>query len=103
MALVKKGVSRQDAHEEIRVLSHEASGAVKLEGKPNDLIERIRRTAFFEPIHAELDSLLDGSTFIGRAPQQVDKYLAPKGEVDSILERYRQDGLTDKAGDSLVI
>ncbi|KAG8625887.1 hypothetical protein KVT40_006288 [Elsinoe batatas] len=92
MALVKKGVSRQDAHEEIRVLSHQASAAVKLEGKPNDLIERIRVTKFFEPIHAELDSLLNPSTFIGRAPQQVEKYLGPGGEAESVLSRYRGKG-----------
>ena len=102
MALVKKGVSRQDAHEEIRVLSHQASAAVKLEGKPNDLIDRIRVTPFFEPIIKDLDSLLDASTFVGRAPQQVEKYLAPKGEVDSVIERYRQQGLS-KAADGLVI
>jgi len=103
MALVKKGVSRQDAHEEIRVLSHQASAAVKLEGKPNDLIDRIRVTPFFEPIIGELDTLLDASTFVGRAPQQVEKYLAKGGEVDSVLEPYRKSGMADKAGDGLVI
>ena len=44
---------------------------VKLEGKPNDLVERIRSSEYFQPIHAELDALLDPITFIGRAPQQV--------------------------------
>ncbi|KAM5351384.1 hypothetical protein ACJ41O_004107 [Fusarium nematophilum] len=37
MRLCAKGVSRQDAHEETRVLSHQASAVVKQEGKPNDL------------------------------------------------------------------
>ena len=32
MKLVAKGGSRQEAHEEIRVLSHQAAAAVKLEG-----------------------------------------------------------------------
>ena len=103
MALVKKGISRQDAHEEIRVLSHQASAAVKMEGKPNDLIERIRVTPFFEPILSELDQLLDGKTFTGRAPQQVEKYLAKGGEVDSVLEKYRQQGMGNKVADGLVI
>lgn len=103
MALTKKNVSRQDAHEEIRVLSHQASDVVKNQGKPNDLIERIRVTDFFKPIIPELDELLDAKTFVGRAPQQVEKYLAKGGEVDKILERYRQQGIEDKAGDGLVI
>lgn len=66
MALVQKGASRQDAHEEIRVLSHQAAARVKQDGKDNDLIERIRRTEFFKPIWAELDQLMDPKTFIGK-------------------------------------
>lgn len=88
MALVAKGVSRQDAHEHIRVLSHEAGAAVKQEGKSNDLIERIERDDFFKPIVDELPKLMDASTFIGRAPQQVEKFTAPGGEVSKALEKY---------------
>lgn len=88
MALSKRGVSRQEAHEEIRVLSQQAAHVVKGEGGQNDLIERIRKTKFFEPIHAELDSLLEPSTFIGRAPEQVDKFTGPDGEVESALAPY---------------
>ncbi|KAL4948926.1 Cullin repeat-like-containing domain protein [Aspergillus filifer] len=86
MACVKKGLSRQDAHEEIRVLSHQASDNVKKLGKNNDLLERIRRTAFFEPILGELDALLDPGTFVGRAPQQVEKFTST--EVKKALEPY---------------
>jgi adenylosuccinate lyase len=96
MALAKKGVSRQEAHEEIRRLSHEATLVVKTEGKPNDLIERIKRTEFFMPIIGELDSLLDQSTFIGRAPQQVDKFI--DGEVEAAIAKYKVD-LSAKAAD----
>lgn len=53
------------------MLSHEAAFVVKMEGGDNDLIERIRKCAYFAPIHAQLDSLLDPTTFVGRAPQQV--------------------------------
>ena len=59
MACVHRGLSRQDAHEEIRVLSHQASAVVKQEGKQNDLIERIKKAKFFEPILPQLDTLLD--------------------------------------------
>lgn len=86
MALVKKGVSRQDAHEEIRVLSHEAGAEVKQHGRDNDLIERIKRTEFFKPILGELDALLDPATFIGRSPQQVDAFYTR--EVAVALKKY---------------
>ncbi|CAM0135053.1 adenylosuccinase ade13 [Umbelopsis sp. WA50703] len=75
MAMVKKGGDRQVCHEEIRVLSHQAARVVKQEGGQNDLIERVRNTEYFKPIWDELDALLDPSTFIGRAPQQVDSFL----------------------------
>lgn len=48
MKLVALGKSRQDAHEEIRVLSHQASDVVKKQGGKNDLIERIKKTEFFQ-------------------------------------------------------
>ena len=75
MRIVAKGGSRQDAHERIRVLSHEASAVVKLEGKDNDLIERISKDGFFKPIWGELDELLKPETFVGRAPEQVEHFV----------------------------
>lgn len=44
-------------------------------GLENDLIERVRGDAYFDPIKGELDGLLDPRTFIGRAPEQVDKFV----------------------------
>lgn len=61
MRLCAQGVSRQDAHEEIRVLSHQAGSVVKNEGKPNDLVDRIRSNEFFRPIWGELDAMLDAT------------------------------------------
>lgn len=87
MAMVEKGASRQDCHEEIRVLSHEASAQVKQEGGRNDLIDRVRKTKYFEPIWEQLDSLLDPSTFVGRAPQQTEKFV--KKTVAEALEPYK--------------
>jgi len=66
MAMVERGASRQETHEVVRVLSHQAAAVVKGEGKDNDLIERIRGTEFFAPIMGELEGLLDARTFIGR-------------------------------------
>jgi adenylosuccinate lyase len=87
MAMVELGGSRQECHEQIRVLSHEAGRVVKVEGKDNDLIERVRRTEYFKPIWGKLDKLLDPSTFVGRAPEQVDDFI--ETEVDPILAKYR--------------
>ena len=84
MALVTKSSSgansnstgdRQEAHERIRVLSHQAARVVKEEGGQNDLIEWIKNDAFFEPIWGILDDLLDSKTFIGRAPEQVQEFV----------------------------
>ncbi|CAB4400444.1 unnamed protein product [Rhizophagus irregularis] len=88
MAMVKKGGDRQQCHEEIRILSHEAAKQVKQEGKENDLIDRIKKTEYFKPIYDELDSLMRPTTFIGRAPQQVDKFL--KDYVEPALEPYSE-------------
>ncbi|KAJ5172737.1 hypothetical protein N7492_005330 [Penicillium capsulatum] len=68
------------------VLSHQASDNVKKQGKDNDLLDRIRRTAFFNPILPDLDNLLDAQTFIGRAPQQVEKFTTT--EVAAALKPY---------------
>ncbi|KAF2174409.1 putative adenylosuccinate lyase Ade13 [Zopfia rhizophila CBS 207.26] len=90
MALVKKNISRQDVHEEIRVLSHEAGAEVKQHGRNNDLIDRIRRTEFFKPILGELEELLKPETFIGRCPEQVQAFY--EREVSKALEKYYKAG-----------
>lgn len=85
MAMVKKGASRQECHEEIRVLSQEAGRRVKEEGADNDLVERIRSNGYFSPIHAELEALLDASTYTGLAELQVASFLK---EVRASLKPY---------------
>ena len=80
MAMVQRGGDRQEVHEAIRVHSHAAAHVVKVDGGDNDLIERIRKDVFFAPIHADLDSLLDPKTFIGRAPEQVKRFLRDEVE-----------------------
>ncbi|PVV03555.1 hypothetical protein BB560_001958 [Smittium megazygosporum] len=88
MAMVEIGESRQECHEQVRVLSHEAAYVVKHEGKENDLLERIKKTKYFEPILPKLDLLLDPSTFIGRAPQQVDSFI--NKHVNPALAKYEE-------------
>jgi len=86
MEMVKAGGDRQECHEQIRVLSHEAGDMVKCQGRDNDLIERIKKCEYFAPIHDRIDSLMDSSTFIGRAPEQVTEFLDE--EVNPVLQRY---------------
>lgn len=76
-------------HINYSVLSHQAGAVVKQEGKPNDLIERIRKTPYFEPVLPEIESLLDPATFIGRCPEIVHKLVATK--VKTALEPYAED------------
>ncbi|NWW07997.1 PUR8 lyase, partial [Oreocharis arfaki] len=88
MAMVKAGGNRQDCHEKIRVLSQQAAAVVKQEGGDNDFIARVRADPYFSPIHKQLESLLDPSSFTGRAPQQVvAKFL--KEEVRPALTPYQ--------------
>lgn len=95
MKLVALGVSRQDAHEEIRVLSHQASDVVKNQGGQNDLIERIRKTEFFAPILSELDNLLKPENFIGRCEDQVQRFV--DNDVKTALAPYQEAILSAKA------
>jgi adenylosuccinate lyase len=86
MAMVDKRASRQEAHEHIRVLSHQAGDAVKKLGKQHDLKARIVNDPFFAPVVNDLDNLFNSKTFIGRAPEQVEEFV--KLEVTPALEPY---------------
>jgi adenylosuccinate lyase len=84
MAAVQAGGDRQELHELIRQHSQAAAQQVKGEGKPNDLIERIKADPAFAAI--DIDALLDPSAFVGRAPQQVDEFIAEL--ADPVRARY---------------
>lgn len=75
MDAVKAGGDRQELHERIRELSMEAGKAVKEEGKPNDLLDRIAADPLFGKSREELDEVLDPSKYVGRAPEQVEEFL----------------------------
>ncbi|KAI1271082.1 adenylosuccinate lyase [Xylaria sp. FL0933] len=89
MKLCATGVSRQEAHEEIRVLSHQAANVVKQEGKPNDLIDRIKATEFFRPIWADLDDMLRPELYIGRSVEIVERYCGLEGVAEKKIQPYR--------------
>ena len=72
---VKRGGNRQQLHELIRRCSME-SVAVMREGLPCDLLSRLAQQPEFGLSENELNALLDPAAFIGRAPQQVERFLA---------------------------
>ncbi len=75
MEAVRAGGDRQDLHEAIRRHSMEAGRMVKVEGRPNDLLERLAADPLFAGVAPKFKDLLDPALFIGRAPQQVEDYL----------------------------
>jgi adenylosuccinate lyase len=85
MAGVRAGGDRQDLHERVRVHSQEAGRQVKEQGLANDLIERLKGDAAFAKV--DLGSALDAKRFVGRAPEQVDQFIAEI--VTPIRQRYQ--------------
>jgi adenylosuccinate lyase len=73
---VRAGGNRQAVHEIIRRHSIEAARAVKDGAPRNDLLDRLAGDPEFGVGLDDLRSLLDPTRFVGRAPQQVDEFLA---------------------------
>jgi len=93
MAGVAAGGDRQELHERIRRHSQAAAAVVKNEGGENDLLARLAADPAFAKV--DLAATLDPSQFVGRAPQQVDEFLAEV--VEPILARYPQATADDSA------
>lgn len=75
-----------------------AGVVVKGQGKPNDLMNRIKQDDKFKAVHDKLDAMIDPMKFVGRAPEQVDEFLAQ--EIDPILAA-NQDLLAVKSVDGV--
>jgi adenylosuccinate lyase len=75
MDAVKEGGNRQELHEKIRELSMEAGRTIKIEGKENNLLERIAQDPAFHTTPQQLQDILDPKHYIGCAPTQVENYL----------------------------
>ncbi len=84
MAAVAQGGNRQQLHEVIRQNSLAAARAVKQEGKPNDLLERLAADPAFAGV--DWQQITNADQFVGRAPQQVDSFV--KNHIDPIRDRY---------------
>ncbi len=85
MAAVAAGGDRQELHEQIRRHSHDVTAALKAGAARNDLLERLRADSAFAAV--DFEQVLATGHFAGRAPEQVDEFLAE--EIEPIRRRYR--------------
>jgi len=85
MQAVRRGGDRQALHERIRRHAKAAADRVK-EGGTNDLVERLMGDPEFRLEREEIAATLDPARHVGRAPEQVDAFLAEY--VDPLLARY---------------
>ncbi len=84
MHAVEAGGDRQELHERIRRHAFAAADRMKA-GEESDLVTRVSADPAFGMDEAVLTELLDPRRFVGRAPEQVDAFLA--GWVEPVLER----------------
>lgn len=75
MRAVKKGANRQEIHEKIRVYSHEAALGSKLQGKNNDLLDKIAEDKDFMLSKDEISETLDPYLYTGRSASQVTSFI----------------------------
>jgi adenylosuccinate lyase len=86
MHATARGGDRQELHEGIRQHSMAAARRMKEEGADADLLGRIAGDARFGVSAAELEDMVDARRFVGRAPEQVTRFL--ESWVAPVLDRY---------------
>ena len=84
-----KGGDRQALHEAIRRHSVAAAEQVKLYGRDNDLLERIKADPAFSLTDEEMAQLTDPATFTGMAERQCETFL--RGTVKPLLEKNKNE------------
>lgn len=88
MDCAKRGADRQDMHEAIREHSVAVAKRMKLEGKDNDLLERLLADPRFMLTREDLDRILNVRSFIGLAPEQTESFI--ENEVKPVLDKNRE-------------
>jgi adenylosuccinate lyase len=83
MEAAAKG-DRQALHERIRRHSHAVTAHLKAGGEMNDLLDRLQADPAFAGV--DFEAVRRQVNFVGRAPEQVDEFLAQ--EVNPIRNRY---------------
>lgn len=91
---VESGGDRQAVHEVIRRHSMSASRAMKEGAASNDLLQRLAADTDFGLSDKDIASATDPTQFVGRAPQQVDEFLA------EVVEPYLAGGARAQPEDS---
>ena len=86
MEAVKKGGDRQELHEQIRQHSMKAAAQVKVEGKDNDLLQRIINDPGFQLTADDLEEIMMADQYVGRAPEQTEAFIM--NHIKPVLMRY---------------
>ena len=86
MAAVARGADRQTVHKLVRDHSQAVTEALKRGAVRNDLLDRLRKEKAFAAV--DFETVLDRTSLVGRAPQQVNEFLADV--VEPIRKRYPQ-------------
>ena len=89
MESVKKGMDRQEVHEIIRELSMEETKEIKLNGKHNNLIERIIKDGRLGLKAEDMEGILVSANYTGFATQQTEDFI--REEIDPVLEKYKDE------------
>jgi len=84
MAATAHGLDRQAVHQNIRDHSQAVTAALKAGAARNDLLDRLRADPRLAKV--DFDAVLAAGRFVGRAPEQVDEFIAE--EVEAIRQRY---------------
>ena len=84
MAAVAGGADRQEVHEVIRKQSRVVTAGIQAGTGGNDLLARLANEPSFAGV--DMTAALDAKAFIGRAPEQVDEFIAE--EVEPVRRRY---------------
>ncbi|MDE6580085.1 MAG: adenylosuccinate lyase [Ruminiclostridium sp.] len=94
MREVEMGGDRQKLHEELRQHSIAAAKVVKEDAGENDLVDRIAADPKFKIAKEEIMAVLKPENFIGRCPEQVDRFIA---ECVEPVMKANKDVLGEKA------
>ena len=89
MESVKKGMDRQEVHEIIRELSMEETKEIKINGKPNNLIDRIIKDGRLGLKSEDMEGILISKNYTGFAEQQTEDFI--NEEINPVLEKYKDE------------
>ncbi|WP_235776689.1 adenylosuccinate lyase [Pseudoleptotrichia goodfellowii] len=89
MESVKKGMDRQEVHEIMRELSMEETKEIKINGKPNNLIDRIIKDGRLGLKSEDMEGILVSKNYTGFAEQQTEDFI--NEEINPVLEEYKDE------------